>query len=131
MDINANAIMDLMNTGMSAEEIAKTFTDALNEANTRYTAAAKAKELAKDKKEDAKTVVKTTIDFVKKYCGDMFDTVDFDETELDEAADALIQSMEEMQKIALSVNPFIAKVNMSKGRPETNPIAKFLEDMGL
>lgn len=128
MDINANAIMDLMHTGMSAEEIAKTFTDALNEANTRYNAAAKARELAKNKKEDAKHVVKTTLDFVQKYSDNLFENIDFNDAELDEAAESLITSLEEMQKITATLKPFIVAKDKSEA---VNPIVKFLEDMGL
>lgn len=124
MDINVNEIMGLMNSGMTAEEIAKTFTDALNQAIPEFEKQQREKEKAKNMKADAKNVVRTTCDFIAKYANA---DISLTEEEMDEAAQTLIDSLEALNKIDI----WTGHLSFPKAEMNKDPIADFLAKMGL
>lgn len=117
-EINVNGIMELLQNGVSPDAIADTFVKALNEAKTQFSAKQKEEELQKNKKADAKNVVRVVSDFCTKY-GFMEDC-QFSDEEMEQMAQVLVDSL-----------AFYAKAITPVSEKRIDPIEDFLRKSGL
>lgn len=133
-NVSVNGIMELLQNGVSADEIAKTFTKALNEANTKYAEAQKERDTANQKRVAAKKIVVDMLDYCKKYAADVFDDLDVTDEEINEASQMLVEAIDEMVGSLKAVSPLLKVIDKKapdKGENVIDPIAKFLRDAGL
>lgn len=130
-NVSVNGIMELLQNGVSADEIAKTFTKALNEANTKYAEAQKEKDTANQKRAAAKKIVVDMLDYCNKYAPDVFDDLEVTEVEIDEASQVLVEAIDEMVNSLKAVGPLLKVIDKKAPEKVTDPIAKFLMDAGL
>ena len=99
MNYNIDDILTLLNKGMTADEIAESFTNALN-------AAIKENETNTQKKEkiaDADNLIKALNDFIKKYYPDTL-IFDFTGEDLINAIDELVPEIKRLSKLTEAFN---------------------------
>lgn len=138
MMMNMEQIMELMNQGMTADEIAKSFTENLNAAVKKQE---ETKNMTKQKIADAEDVLNVVLAFGEKYYPEIFKP-DFrkaiDVTKLidvmDQARDEtvrMIPHMEALKEKLERLHPEM-KVKMAKPVPRgIDPIAEFLKAQNL
>lgn len=133
MNYNIDDILTLLNKGMTADEIAESFTNALN-------AAIKENETNTQKKEkiaDADNLIKALNDFIKKYYPDTL-IFDFTGEDLINAIDELVPEIKRLSKLTEAFNLQTTTKNptdnaaITPKKTETeDPIAYFLKSFGL
>lgn len=134
-------ILAALQSGDEADEIAKQFTDALNQA-----VKAKAEQEAKDakavqKKEDMKAILASLCDFIEKYYPEIYDAEMREALSADLAIKAFDEAYAETMKMQSALSdlekifgklPEVKKVEKKKiGGGADDPIAAFLKRNGL
>lgn len=139
--VRVEDLMAAIQNGQSADDLAAEYAKALNEANARVKADAKAVKIA-----DARAVVDPLVTYIQKYIPEM-DLGEVTEADLKEAAKFLVAAIDEVKvQLApqlkllkmlggLDLDGEAPKLNI-KRKPQTiggkkDPIADFLKDMGL
>lgn len=133
MNYNIDDILALLNKGITADEIAESFANALNsaikenEANTQK----------KEKIVDADNLVNALNDFIKKYYPDTL-IFDFTGEDFINAIDALVPEIKKLSKLTelfipqMTTNDSTNNAAISPKKTETeDPIAYFLKSFGL
>lgn len=145
--VRVEDLMAAIQNGQSADDLAAEYAKALNEANARVKADAKAR-AATVKVADARAVVDPLVTYIQKYIPEM-DLGEVTEADLDEAAQFLVTVIDEVKVqlapqlkllkmlggLDLDGEALKAKLNITR-KPQTidgkkDPIADFLKDMGL
>lgn len=140
--VRVEDLMAAIQNGQSADDLAAEYAKALNEANARVKAEARA---ASVKVADAKAVVVPLVKYIQTYIPEM-DLGEVTDADLNEAAEFLVAVIDEV-KVQLAPQLKLlkmfgdldkapkAKLNITR-KPQTigdkkDPIADFLKDMGL
>ena len=122
--VRVEDLMAAIQNGQSADDLAAEYAKALNEANARVKAEARA---ASVKVADAKAVVVPLVKYIQTYIPEM----DLGDADLNEAAEFLVAAIDEMLapqlKLLKMLDGETPKAKLRK--PQT--IADFLKDMGL
>ena len=142
--VRVEDLMAAIQNGQSADDLAAEYAKALNEANARVEAKAKAR-AASVKVADAKAVVVPLVKYIQTYIPEM-DLGEVTDADLNEAAEFLVAAVDEV-KVQLA--PQLKLLKMLGGldldgetpkaklrKPQTiggkkDPIADFLKEMGL
>ena len=139
--VRVEDLMAAIQNGQSADDLAAEYAKALNEANARVKAEARA---ASVKVADAKAVVVPLVKYIQTYIPEM-DLGEVTDADLNEAAEFLVAAIDE---IKVQLAPQLKLLKMFGGldldgetpkaklnitcKPQTiDPIADFLKDMGL
>lgn len=140
--VRVEDLMAAIQNGQSADDLAAEYAKALNEANARVKAEARA---ASAKVADAKAVVVSLVKYIQTYIPEM-DLGEVTDADLNEAAEFLVAAIDEVKvQLApqlkllkmLDLDGETPKVKLNTTRkPQTiggkkDPIADFLKDMGL
>lgn len=138
--VRVEDLMAAIQNGQSADDLAAEYAKALNEANARVEAEARA---ASVKVADAKAVVVPLVKYIQTYIPEM-DLGEVTDADLNEAAEFLVAAIDEV-KVQLAPQLKLlkmlggempkAKLNITR-KPQTiggkkDPIADFLKEMGL
>lgn len=138
--VRVEDLMAAIQNGQSADDLAAEYAKALNEANARVEAEARA---ASVKIADAKAAVVPLVKYIQTYIPEM-DLGEVTDADLNEAAEFLVSAIDEV-KVQLAPQLKLlkmldgeapkAKLNITR-KPQTiggkkDPIADFLKDMGL
>lgn len=129
MNYNIDDILALLNKGMTADEIAESFTNALNSAIKEN----EANNQKKEKIADADNLVKALNDFIKKYYPDTL-IFDFTGEDFINAIDALVPEIKRLNKLTELFIPQSSTDNPTTTPKKTeteDPIAYFLKSFGL
>lgn len=140
MNYNIDDILALLNKGMTADEIAESFTNALNSAIKEN----EANNQKKEKIADADNLVKALNDFIKKYYPDTL-IFDFTGEDFINAIDALVPEIKRLNKLTELFTPQNSIDNLAATPKKTtdnpaitpkkteteDPIAYFLKSFGL
>lgn len=140
MNYNIDDILALLNKGMTADEIAESFTNALNSAIKEN----EANNQKKEKIADADNLVKALNDFIKKYYPDTL-IFDFTGEDFINAIDALVPEIKRLNKLTELFTPQSPTDNLAATPKKTtdnptitpkkteteDPIAYFLKSFGL
>ena len=138
--VRVEDLMAAIQNGQSVDDLAAEYAKALNEANARVEAEARA---ASVKVADAKAVVVPLVKYLQTYIPEM-DLGEVTDADLDEAAQFLVSAIDEM-KVQLAPQLKLlkmldgetpkAKLNITRKSQtiggKKDPIADFLKDMGL
>lgn len=137
--VRVEDLMAAIQNGQSADDLAAEYAKALNEANARVEAEARA---ASVKVADAKAVVVPLVKYLQTYIPEM-DLGEVTDADMDEAAEFLVSAIDEV-KVQLAPQLKLLKMLDLDGetpkaklrKPQTiggkkDPIADFLKDMGL
>lgn len=123
--VRVEDLMAAIQNGQSADDLAAEYAKALNEANARVEAEARA---ASVKVADAKAVVVPLVKYIQTYIPEM-DLGEVTDADLNEAAEFLVAAIDEV-KVQLKMLDG-AKLNITRKPQTIDPIADFLKEMGL
>jgi archaellum component FlaC len=121
---NTNDILAMLNKGMTADEIAKSFTDSLN-------AAIKENETNSKKKEkiaDAEALMATFTNFMNKYYPNVIE-LEFNGEDFVEAIDELIPELKKFTQLMEVLAP--KEPSTPKENASVDPISYFLKSYNL
>lgn len=136
--VRVEDLMAAIQNGQSADDLAAEYAKALNEANARVKADARA---ASVKVADAKAVVVPLVKYIQTYIPEM-DLGEVTDVDLNEAAEFLVAAID---KVKIQLAPQLKLLKMLDGLDldgetpkakqtiggKKDPIADFLKDMGL
>ena len=140
--VRVEDLMAAIQNGQSADDLAAEYAKALNEANARVKAEARA---ANVKIADAKAVVVPLVKYIQTYIPEM-DLGEVTDADLNEAAEFLVAAVDEVKvQLApqlkllkmlggLDLDGEVPKAKLRKPQViggKKDPIADFLKDMGL
>lgn len=133
--VRVEDLMAAIQNGQSADDLAAEYAKALNEANARVKAEARA---TITKVADARAVVEPLVNYLQTYIPEM-DLGEVTDADLDEAAKFLVAIIDELLAPQLKLLKMLdldgetpkAKLNITRKSQTIDPIADFLKDMGL
>lgn len=139
---NSDTILSLLQNGHSAEDIAKSFTDALNSAIQEQKAAEKAKETASQKHADMKNFLEEALLFFSTHYPELIPEVrEIDDEEvaefielIDEAVPdivELIKSLKSLQSLTFPAPTAKRKITVKKINSADDAINTFLRTHNL
>lgn len=124
MMYNTNDILAMLNKGMTADEIAKSFTDSLNAAIKENETNSKKKE----KIEDAEALMATFTNFMNKHYPNTIE-LEFTGEDLVEAIDELIPELKKFTQLMEVLAP--KESSAPKENAPIDPISYFLKSYNL
>ena len=124
MMYNTNDILAMLNKGMTADEIAKSFTDSLNAAIKENETNSKKKE----KIEDAEALMATFTNFMNKHYPNTIE-LEFTGEDLVEAIDELIPELKKFTQLMEVLAP--KEPSTPKENAPVDPISYFLKSYNL
>ena len=131
---NINDILAQLQSGQSADEIAKSFTDALNAAIQKQNEQTKADERRKAKICDMTNLMEAIIDFIDEYYHEVMPKdMDLDITEadavelideLDTAIPQLVSAFKDFEELTVKSVSKVEPIGTAKKRPGVKSVAK-------
>ena len=135
---NINDILAQLQSGQSADEIAKSFTDALNAAIQKQNEQTKADERRKAKISDMTNLAEAIIDFISEYYSEVMPKdMDLDITEadvaelideLDVAIPQLVSAFKDFEELTVS---HVEPIGTAKKRPGAKSVTFKAEDFSF
>lgn len=127
--VRVEDLMEAIQSGQSADDLAAEYAKALNEANARVKAdeEAKAKIMAEAQMADARAVVNSLVTYIQRYIPEM-ELGEVTDADLDEATQFLVSAIDEVKA---QLAPQLKLLNMLNIGGKKDPIVDFLKDMGL
>lgn len=139
---NSDTILSLLQNGHSAEDIAKSFTDALNSAIQEQKAAEKAKVVASQKHADMKNILEEVLLFFSTYYPELIPEVEeIGDEEIAEFIDLideavpdiveLVKSLRSLQNLTFPAPTTKRKITVKKINSADDAITTFLRTHNL
>ena len=132
---NINDILAQLQSGQSADEIAKSFTDALNAAIQKQDEQTKADERRKAKISDMTNLIEDTIDFISEYYPEVMPKdmdLDITETDVAELIDELDSTIPQLVSAFKDFEELTVKpIGTTKKRPNVESVTFEAKDFSF